>query len=1678
MTEFSVSGLDIAVIGMAGRFPGARDIYGLWENLKNAIESIRFFTDEELRASGVTPAELENPNYVKAYGTMEDCDIFDASFFGYTPKEAEVMDPQIRIFHECAWAALEDAGYAPGTHHGSIGLYAGATPNFNWEALSLLSGKRNDLGDFSVDQLAKKDYLTLRVSYKLDLSGPSFVLYTACSTSLVAIHLACQAILNGECDMALAGGVTVSNLNNIGYLYQEGMVASPDGHCRAFDARAKGIVGGNGAGIVVLKRQQEAIAHGDHIYALVKGSAVNNDGIRRAGFTAPSIEGQANVIKMALQAAEVDPETIGYIEAHGTATALGDPVEIEGLKLAFNTGKKAFCALGSIKTNVGHLDTAAGAAGFIKTVLALKHRLIPPTLHFQNPNPTIDFIDSPFYINSKLSVWENPGGKYPRRAGVSAFGIGGTNAHVILEECSEGTGGLAPLSNQLILLSAKTKTALERMKENLAKYLKENENPAVNLANTAYTLQVGRNTFKHRWMAVCLNRDEVLEALTSPGAGELHVVSTEEESTAIEPIQPAPDKPSLLQTGRLWLHGHNPDWKTFYSREKRSRVPLPTYPFEGQHFPIASALINLRAGKLKNPQETQTIDGSDISNWCYLPTWKRSVFYPPKRIKNHRKFSWLVFGNELSLSQRLVEKLEQDNQQVTIGKAGERFSQSNQQKNLYTLNPRERRDYEAFFNELHSQGKIPDKIVHLWSVTNEANPRLTRESFDRAQYMGFFSLLYIAKTIAKLNISSDIDIILVTDHLQEVLGEKALCPEKAPGLGLLKAIPQEFPGLVTRAIDILVPGPGSSEETELIDTLLEEFTTNPPEPLVAYRDNQRWLQVFEPFPLAPELEAEAEFRKQGVYLITGGLGFIGFIFSKLFARESGARLILTGRSPFPGREEWDTWLKNHEESHPVSLKIKKLQQLERMGAEVLYLQADAADPVQMRQAITRAEAAFGPINGVIHAAGIIEGKSMRTIQELTDEDCRLQFETKVYALMVLDELFKEKEPDFFWVMSSISCVLAGLGFGAYASANLFMDAFIKKHNQWNGKRNYWSSLNWDGMREDWSLSLFKRMFALGRVDQIVASVGGNLQGRIDRWIKLKPVREAQESGGVEKGKAAPAHPRPALSTDYVPPRDPTEAKVANIWKSLLGYDEIGVHDDFLELGGDSLKSITVISKIHQELNVNIPVTEFFSKATVEKIAQYISTGKRKDTYVSVEPVEKKELYPVSSIQRRLFFIQQLNLENTGYNLFYILSLPGVYEKEKLEETFKKLIARHESLRTSFEMPGTEPVQKIHEKVDFTLDCYHGSEEGAEEIKTRLDKPFDLSQPPLLRAAFVNVKSSQPELYFVMHHIITDGISWDILMNEFYGLYRTEKLSHLKLQYKDYAGWEKTQEQKETLKQQESFWLNTLSGKLPVLQLPTDYERPVVQSFAGNTLNFVFNRQETQCLLGIAKKADVTLYMTMLAIFNVLLSKLSGQEDIIVGTPIAGRQHADLMNIIGNFVNMLAIRNFVPGNKTFRAFLEEIKKRTLDAFSNQDYQFGNLVEKILEKRDPSHNPIFDVVFNMLGQSDAQEEDKDEDDSSVPGEKQAYAAIEYKRKTSQFDINCAALHQGNRVYFSIEYCTALFKKSTIERFFEYYKNILLALSASLEVKLSDIRMITKEEQQELFTITPMARSEAVK
>lgn len=493
----------IAIIGMEGRFPGAETVDALWDNLCRGIESHTYFTDAELDIS-IDPELRADPNYVRARGIIQDAETFDAAFFGITPREAEIMDPQARVFLELVYHALERGGYAADSYDGLIGLYAGCGQNTYFERhISDRADVIDRLGAFQTMLANEKDFLTTRAAYKLNLTGPSLNINTACSTSLVAIAEAVSSLISYRCDIAVAGGISIATPQHSGYLYQEEGILSPDGHCRPFDANAQGTLFNNGAGLVVLKRLGEAFADGDRIYAVIRGVGINNDGANKASFTAPSVSGQRDAILMAQAQANFDPATISYIEAHGTATALGDPIELEALTQAFRTSNQSerFCAIGSIKSNIGHTIAAAGVAGTIKTALALYHQQIPPTLNFTAPNPQIDFDRSPFYVNTQLADWT--AGDTPRRAGVSSFGVGGTNAHIVLEEAPELIPTTPSRPQQLLLLSAKTGRALAQMTTNLRHHLEQQ--PDLDLADVAFTLQTGRNRFEYRRFVVSQN---------------------------------------------------------------------------------------------------------------------------------------------------------------------------------------------------------------------------------------------------------------------------------------------------------------------------------------------------------------------------------------------------------------------------------------------------------------------------------------------------------------------------------------------------------------------------------------------------------------------------------------------------------------------------------------------------------------------------------------------------------------------------------------------------------------------------------------------------------------------------------------------------------------------------------------------------------------------------------------------------------------------------------------------------------------------------------------------------------------------------------------------------------------------------------------------------------------------
>ena len=524
----------VAIIGMAGRFPGARNIAEFWRNQINGVESISHFQADELEVPGARELS-QRPTYVRSRSILADVDLFDAEFFGMYPREAEMTDPQHRLFLECCWQALEDAGYDPFTYPGSIGVHAGCSmPTY---FLSRMCSDQSFIQKFTseyqvgnyLEMLGNSiDFLATRVSYKLNLRGPSFTLQAGCSTSLVAVCQAFQSLLTYQSDLALAGGISITLPQKRGSEYQEGGMTSPDGHCRTFDADAKGTVFGSGVGVVLLKRLEDALRDGDHIYAVIRGCALNNDGSSKVGFTAPSIEGQSRVVAMAQEAAGVGPDSIGYIEAHGTGTPLGDPIELAALTQAFRakTRAKQFCAIGTAKTNVGHLDIAAGVTGLIHATNILRHGLLPATLHYQAPNPNFDLDNSPFYVNSKLTEWKAQ--DQPRRAGVSAFGVGGTNAHVILEEPPALTPSQSGRPAQLLVLSARSEQALENAANNLSEHLRDH--PELSLADVAWTLQVGRRKFPYRRSLVASDIHSAIEALSHPGKKSVHPVKEQDLS--------------------------------------------------------------------------------------------------------------------------------------------------------------------------------------------------------------------------------------------------------------------------------------------------------------------------------------------------------------------------------------------------------------------------------------------------------------------------------------------------------------------------------------------------------------------------------------------------------------------------------------------------------------------------------------------------------------------------------------------------------------------------------------------------------------------------------------------------------------------------------------------------------------------------------------------------------------------------------------------------------------------------------------------------------------------------------------------------------------------------------------------------------------------------------------------
>ncbi|WP_281944496.1 condensation domain-containing protein, partial [Paenibacillus tyrfis] len=543
------------------------------------------------------------------------------------------------------------------------------------------------------------------------------------------------------------------------------------------------------------------------------------------------------------------------------------------------------------------------------------------------------------------------------------------------------------------------------------------------------------------------------------------------------------------------------------------------------------------------------------------------------------------------------------------------------------------------------------------------------------------------------------------------------------------------------------------------------------------------------------------------------------------------------------------------------------------------------------------------------------------------------------------------------------------------------------------------------------------------------------------------------NGKIDR-KALPAPEGGASGSEYTAPRTPLEAKLVRIWQEVLGVATAGVKDNFFDLGGHSLRATTLVSKIYKELNVDFPLRDVFTCSTVEDMAQAIARMEE-GSYSSIPVIEERDYYPLSSAQKRLFILNQLEGAELSYNMPGAMLLVGALDRQRFEEAFRGLIARHETLRTGFEMANGEAVQRVYPQADFAVEHVQASEEEAGEVVRQFVRAFDLVKPPLLRVGLVELAKERHILMFDMHHIVSDGVSMDVLIEEFVRLYSEEELEPLRIQYKDYAAWQQSEAQQEQLKRQEAYWLDQFQGELPVLEMPTDYARPAMQSYEGHALQFFIDNQKSEGLKRLAAESGATLYMVLLAAYTILLHKYTGQQDLIVGTPIAGRNHGDVQPLIGMFVNTLVIRSYPSGEKTFLDYLKEVKETTLGAYEHQNYPFEELVDKVQVARDLSRNPLFDTMFTL--------QNTENKEIRLPGlQLTPYPSEEI---VSKFDLSLDVTEIGGGLEYILEYATALYKRETVERLAKHFEQLLEAIVNDPGAKIAALGLLTAEEKEQI-------------
>ncbi|MBF0224370.1 MAG: SDR family NAD(P)-dependent oxidoreductase [Desulfobacterales bacterium] len=1022
---------EIAIIGISGRYPLSESIEEFWENLcsgKNCIQEIpkdRWNWEDYYDPD---PSQ-EGKTYSKWGGFIKDADKFDPLFFNISPKEAQIIDPQERLFLQTSWEAFEDAGYTRKKLEvlKKIGIFVGAMYGSYGRlgAKAWAKGLKN--GAFSA-------YWSIanRVSYFFNLQGPSIAVDTACSSSLTAIHIACESLMRGECKMAIAGGVNLI-LDPFQYIGLSSMnMLSKGDKCKSFGEGADGFIDGEGVGAVLLKPLADAIADNDRIYAVIKGSSVNAGG-KTSGFTVPNPNAQADVIKDALKDAKINPRTISSIEAHGTGTSLGDPIEITGLSKAFKefTKDKQFCSISSSKSNLGHLESAAGIAGITKVVLQLKHKILVPSINSEKINPKINFEESPFYIQHELSEWVQPeiienGQKkiYPRRSGISSFGAGGANAHIVLEEHIQQKVEISSNPPYIIILSAKNKERLKIYAEKMYLFLNQNINSSeTSSLQIAYTLQLGRELMPERMGFIAQDINEIIQKFEKYYSDNFEtsgilagtVKRSDEKSIELKSIQSLIENKDFEKILNLWINGTDIEWQMLYQKPYPMVISLPTYPFERQRYFIPD--VNAPEKEISIQKQTDENQTENFDFIYYASQFEKSdISQNTKLIKGNI----LIFDTDEKLKNAFKQK-KQINSAIVLVKQGKEFNQF--QDKIYEINPEKIDDYAKLFNEL--KDKSPTQIIHFWSKSDFS---YEDESLNNNFKISATSVFFIAKTLIDQKISEKIDLIYI---------HNSATPEFSALSGLCKTIKTENPNIQARCVGI--NGQIINNDDLCTEIILNEISSNEDEVFYDANSN-RTVKVLKSFAL--NKNDKTLLKNNGVYIITGGAGGLGLIIAEYLAENFNAKLVLTGRSDLSDEKK------------------DKIKEIESKGGKILYIKADITKKDDAVRIVTSAKESFNQINGVIHSAGIHKDAF---IYRKNIKDFESVISPKVFGTIYIDEVLSKEKLDFFALFSSISSLTGRVGQSDYAYGNAFLDYFasFRQNLVVEGKRfGRTISINW------------------------------------------------------------------------------------------------------------------------------------------------------------------------------------------------------------------------------------------------------------------------------------------------------------------------------------------------------------------------------------------------------------------------------------------------------------------------------------------------------------------------------------------------------------------------------------------------------------------------------------------